>query len=144
MAPSYCIFLAIQIDSIDMRVFIVIFLFHCNLIITDAWNLFLYSKNSTVNMILLHVKKDHFPFGVSAQILLLLKDPKLFFTKFHPWIRGFHFGQKWRNSEKKKGIKISCGYAHLHIMSFITTKFQEILLSGFRGVALTRKRGLTD
>ena len=25
----------------------------------------------------------------------------------------------------------------LHIMSFITTKFQEIMLSGFRGVALT-------
>ena len=79
MAPSYCIFLAIQIDRIDMRVFIVIFLFHCNLMITDAWNLFLYSKNSTVNMILLHVKKDHFPYGVSAQILLLLKDPKLFY-----------------------------------------------------------------
>ena len=34
-------------------------------------------------------------------------------------------------------IKMSHGYAHLHIMSFITTKFQEILLSGFRGVALT-------
>ena len=32
---------------------------------------------------------------------------------------------------------MSCGYAHLCIMSFITTKFQEILLSGFRGVALT-------
>ena len=45
---------------------------------------------------------------------------------------------------KKNGIKISCGYAHLHIMSFITTKFQEILLSRFRGVALTRKTGLTD
>ena len=29
-------------------------------------------------------------------------------------------------------------------MSFITTKFQEILLSGFRGVVLTRKTGLTD
>ena len=61
-----------------------------------------------------------------------------------------HFGQisklkKGENSEKKKGIKISCGYAHLHIMSFITTKFPEILLSGFRGVALTRKQDwLTD
>ena len=32
---------------------------------------------------------------------------------------------------------MSCGYVHLHIMSFTTTKFQEILLSGFRGVALT-------
>ena len=60
--------------------------------ITDAWNLFLYSKNSTVNMILLHVKKDHFPYGVSAQILLLLKDPKLFLpitrelnTTFNVW-----------------------------------------------------------
>ena len=29
-------------------------------------------------------------------------------------------------------------------MSFITTKFHEILLSGFRGAALTRKTGLTD
>ena len=38
---------------------------------------------------------------------------------------------------EKNGNKISCGYAHLHIMSFITTKFHEILLSGFRGVALT-------
>ena len=35
---------------------------------------------------------------------------------------------------EEKRIKISCGYAHLHIMSFITTK----LLSGFRGVALTK------
>ena len=31
----------------------------------------------------------------------------------------------------------------LNIMS-ITTKFHEILLSGFRGVALTRKTGLMD
>ena len=43
----------------------------------------------------------------------------------------FHFGQiskfkKGVNSEKKNWIKISCGYAHLHIMSFITTKFHEI------------------
>ena len=29
-------------------------------------------------------------------------------------------------------------------MSFISTKFHEILLSGFRGVALTRKTGLMD
>ena len=53
--------------------------------ITDARNLFLYSKNSTVNMILLHVKKDHFPYGVSAQILLLLKDPKLFYRLRANW-----------------------------------------------------------
>ena len=39
----------------------------------------------------------------------------------------------------KNQISISCGYAYLHIMSFITTKFHEILLSGFRGRALTRK-----
>ena len=45
---------------------------------------------------------------------------------------------------EKSGIKMSCGYAHLHIMSFITTNFHEILLSGFRGVALTRNTGLTD
>ena len=49
-----------------------------------------------------------------------------------------------QNSIKKNWIKISCGYANLHIMSFITTKFHEILLSCFRGVALTRKTGLTD
>ena len=29
-------------------------------------------------------------------------------------------------------------------MSFIDTKFQEIMLSGFRGVALTRKTELKD
>ena len=53
-----------------------------------------------------------------------------------------HFGQiskfkKGRNSVKKNKIKISCGYAHLHIMSIITTKFHEILLSSFRGVGPT-------
>ena len=53
-------------------------------------------------------------------------------------------GHLSHSGDLKNGIKISCGYAHLHIMSFITTKFQEILLSGFRGVALTRKTGLTD
>ena len=61
----------------------------------------------------------------------------------------FHFGQiskfkKGVTPRKKNWIKISCGYAHLHIMSFITTKFHEILLSSFTGVALTRKTGLTD
>ena len=36
-------------------------------------------------------------------------------------------------------------YAHLHSMSSITLKFHEILLSGFRGVALTKKQDwLTD
>ena len=41
--------------------------------------------------------------------------------------------------------QISCEYAHLHIMSFTTTKFYDIMLSGFRGVALTRKQDcLTD
>ena len=53
----------------------------------------------------------------------------------------FHFGQI---SKFKNWIKISCGYGHLHIMSLITTKFNKILLSGFKGVALTRKTGLTD
>ena len=61
----------------------------------------------------------------------------------------FHFGQisKFRKGvtqRKKNWIKIFCGYAHLHIMTFLTTKFHEILLSGFRGVLLTRKTGLTD
>ena len=52
--------------------------------------------------------------------------------------------QKGGNSKKKNGIKISCGYAHLHGMSFITAKFHETLLSSFRGVVLTRKTGLMD
>ena len=37
----------------------------------------------------------------------------------------------------KDQISISCENAYLHIISFITTKFHEILLSGFSGVALT-------
>ena len=54
----------------------------------------------------------------------------------------FHFGQisKFKKGvilRKKNWIKISCGYAHLHIMTFITIKFQEILMSGFSRVALT-------
>ena len=77
-------------------------------------------------------------------------------TKFHAILLGgfsgvvltncfssiFHFCQtskfkKGHCSQKKNWIKMSCGYAHLNIMSFITTKYQEILLSGFRGVGLT-------
>ena len=38
---------------------------------------------------------------------------------------------------QKDQISISCKNAYLHIMSFITIKFHAILLSGFRGVALT-------
>ena len=55
----------------------------------------------------------------------------------------FHFGKisKFKKGiipRKKNRIKISYWYAHLHIiMSFKTTKFQAILLRGFRGVALT-------
>ena len=46
-------------------------------------------------------------------------------------------------------MKIYCEYAQLISMSFVTTKFHEIMLSGFRGVALTKKKnqgkdGLTD
>ena len=59
----------------------------------------------------------------------------------------FHFGQiskfeKGRNFERKKNwIIISCGYAHLCIMPFITTtKFHQNLLSSFRGVALPKKQ----
>ena len=42
----------------------------------------------------------------------------------------FHFRQiskfkKGVNPRKKNGIKISCEYAQVHIMSFITTKFHE-------------------
>ena len=51
----------------------------------------------------------------------------------------YHWWSMYRlqREDKKKD-------AHLHIMSLITTKFHEILLSGFRGVAPTRKTGLTD
>ena len=58
----------------------------------------------------------------------------------------FHFGQI---SKFKKGVtprkKMESKFpVDMHIytlyMSFITTKFQEILLSGFRGVALTRMK----
>ena len=54
----------------------------------------------------------------------------------------FIFGQiskfkKGHFSQKKNWIKIFYGYAHLRIKSFITTKFQEILLRCLRGVALT-------
>ena len=58
-----------------------------------------------------------------------------------------YFGQI---SKFKKGVtpvkKIECGYAHLHSMSVITTKIQEILLSGFRSCADKKNRtdGLTD
>ena len=38
---------------------------------------------------------------------------------------------------QKDQISISCGYAYLHIMSFITTKYHAILLSGFSGGVLT-------
>ena len=37
---------------------------------------------------------------------------------------------------EKSQIRIFCEYAHLHIMSFITTKFHEILFRGFWGVVL--------
>ena len=54
----------------------------------------------------------------------------------------FNFGyifkfKKGHFSPKKNHIGTSWGYAHLHIMSFITTKFYETLLSGYRGVVLT-------
>ena len=41
------------------------------------------------------------------------------------------------NCSLKRSNQISYKNAYLHIKSFITTNFQEILLSGFRGVALT-------
>ena len=47
-----------------------------------------------------------------------------------------HFGMKERDTPRSS-IRISCKYTHPNIMSLITTKFHEILLSGFRGVALT-------
>ena len=54
----------------------------------------------------------------------------------------FNFGQisklkRGHYSQNINRIRISCGYAHLYDMSFITTKFLEILLSSFRGIALT-------
>ena len=59
----------------------------------------------------------------------------------------------WVIVPQKDQISISCKNAYLHIMSFITTKFHAILLSGFSEVVLTncfssifltRKTGLTD
>ena len=41
------------------------------------------------------------------------------------------------NCSSKRSTSISCKNPHLHIMSFITTKFHVILLSGFSGVVLT-------
>ena len=41
------------------------------------------------------------------------------------------------NCSSKGSTSISCKNAYLHIMSFITTKFNAILLSGFSGVVLT-------
>ena len=54
----------------------------------------------------------------------------------------FHFRQisklkKGVTLSVRNGIKISCGYTHLHGMFFTTTKFREILLSGFGGVGPT-------
>ena len=46
-------------------------------------------------------------------------------------------------SEQDALSKFSVGIC-IRGMSFITTKFQEILLSGFRGVVLTRRTGLAD
>ena len=53
------------------------------------------------------------------------------------WAVSWSKFKKGHFSQKKQWIRISCGYAHQHIKSFITTKFHEILLSGFRGVILT-------
>ena len=43
---------------------------------------------------------------------------------------------KVQKGYKLDQISISCKNAYLKIMSFITTKFHEILLSGFSGVVL--------
>ena len=48
------------------------------------------------------------------------------------------------NSQEKNWIRILCIYAHLHIMYFITTKFHQILLSGFKGVSMTNKTEPSD
>ena len=39
--------------------------------------------------------------------------------------------------DKKKESEFPAKHAHLHSIIFVTTMFHEILLSGFRGVALT-------
>ena len=53
----------------------------------------------------------------------------------------FHFGQFFKFKKgvtrRKKLNQNFLWYAHLHGMPITTTKFHEILLSGFRGVALT-------
>ena len=59
--------------------------------------------------------------------------------------RIFHVDQI---SKLKKGVtlrkKWNRNFLWICASNFITTKFHEILLSGFRGVSLTRKTGLTD
>ena len=45
--------------------------------------------------------------------------------------------KRYRLLLKRDQNSVSCKNAYLHIMSFITTKFHEILLSGFSGVVLT-------
>ena len=92
------------------------------------------------------LKKIKSAFSVKMHIYTLCPSLQQRFTKFCTcwaisvelcWRTLIFKFKKGLYSQKKRWIKISCGYAHLHIMSFITTKFYEILLSGFRGVALT-------
>ena len=55
-----------------------------------------------------------------------------------PSIRDSHSDKKGNiKCTSKVSTSISCKNAHLHIMSFITTKFHTILLRGFSGVVLT-------
>ena len=61
-------------------------------------------------------------------------------SEFHFILAKFLRSKKDVTAKKKKRwIKMSCKYAHLHGMTFwlITTRFHHILLSGFRRVALT-------
>ena len=57
---------------------------------------------------------------------------KFNFGQISKFKRGIHVAPG-----KKIYIKISCKYAHLQSLSFITTKFHKILLSAFKGIALT-------
>ena len=119
-------------------------------------------SSELLNIILAKVQKGYKSLLKKNQISISCKNAYLHImsfitTKFHEiLLRGFsgvaltkcfrsifYFGQI---SNFKKGVipirklnQNSCGYAYQHIMSFITTKFLEILLSGFRGVVLTNR-----
>ena len=112
---------------------------------------------------LLQEKKFESKFLVDMQIYTLWPSILQSFTKFC-WAVSeelrwqtvlssiFYFGQisKFKmgvTPRKKINSNFSCGYADLHIMSFITTKFHEILFQRCQSSCADKKNrtdGLTD